>query len=77
MHFCLICIPRAANELSLCIFGTACWNLRQKTLWTAFAYEREHNVQVEEKELDANKVHKAMQNIAAAQKADKEAQRVR
>ncbi len=34
-------------------------------------------LQVEEKELDANKVHKAMQNIAAAQKADKEAQRVR
>ncbi|KAK9840078.1 hypothetical protein WJX74_003019 [Apatococcus lobatus] len=32
---------------------------------------------VEEKELDSKKVHKAMQNIAAAQQANKEAQRVR
>ena len=35
------------------------------------------NVQVEEKELDANKVRNAMSGLAASQKADKEAQRLR
>lgn len=34
-------------------------------------------VQVEEKELDANKVRNAMSGLAASQKADKEAQRLR
>ena len=34
-------------------------------------------LQVEEKELDASKVQLAMQAIAAAQQADKEAQRLR
>ena len=35
------------------------------------------SVQVEEKELDANKVRNAMSGLAASQKADKEAQRLR
>jgi len=34
-------------------------------------------VQVEEKELDANKVHTAMAGLLASQKADREAQRLR
>lgn len=34
-------------------------------------------LQVEEKELDANKVHNAMNGLAASQKADREAQRLR
>ncbi len=34
-------------------------------------------IQVEEKELDANKVHTAMAGLLASQKADREAQRLR